>query len=57
MDKRTSFQVWSTHGELDPAPAGDVLESCRTSKEAAAQDRDLISSILHRACWIREIAS
>lgn len=49
------FNVWSTHGEMDPAPAGDTLETSRTSKDAAYQDKDLIQAILHRTAWVQEV--
>jgi hypothetical protein len=54
MSKITTYQVWSTHLEPDQH---DELETRRTDKNVAYQDRELIQSILHRRAWVNEVQS
>jgi hypothetical protein len=52
------YEVWSTHVSFDkenPVPARDVLETTRTDRKVAEEDRNIVADILHRKAWINEV--
>lgn len=55
MNEQVVYQVWSEHVDLDASTNTQVLETRRTSKTVAHEDRDLIQSILHRKSWVQEV--
>lgn len=54
------YAVWSTHVSEDRdavKPSVDVLETTRTDRKVAEEDRALIASCFHRKAWIQEVES
>jgi hypothetical protein len=48
------YVVWSTHVDEDAGTKRDVVEVTRTDKQAAEQDADLITSVIHRTAWVQD---
>jgi hypothetical protein len=61
----TRYAVWSTlvgpkperDSKEPPVPAKDQLETTRTDRRVAEEDRALITSCFHRKAWIQEVES
>lgn len=54
---KTVYNVFSRVLNEDGETGTDQLETRRTDKNAAYEDRNLIQSILHRKAWVQEVES